>query len=162
MSVLKFRRKLGLPAESIDSAEIEKGLLQYVDIQLTNAQVLALATGSGVQIIAAPGANLATIVHAIHIVSDASDTAWVEPSAPDDLVVQYNGGADISGAIEAGALVANSVNVRKYGVLDTELVPETNAAVNLFNTGSNWTGGDALNTMSLRLWYSIVDTVAFT
>ena len=87
---------------------------------------------------------------------------FVEPTDPDDLVVQYNGGADLSGAIEGTALIANSVNVRDYGALATEIIPETNVAVNLFNTGTNWTGGNAANTMSLRIWYSVHDTVAFT
>ncbi len=132
------------------------------DIQLTNAQVLTLATSAGVELIAAPGADKTNIVDRIHIVSDASDTAWTEPSAPDDLVVQYADGVDISGAIEAGALIAQSVNVRTYGMLDSEIDPDVNAAVMLFNSGSNWGGGNVANTMSIRIWYSIAPTVAFS
>jgi UDP-3-O-[3-hydroxymyristoyl] glucosamine N-acyltransferase len=149
------------PTAAIAVSKMEEGAMTFVDTQLTNAQVLVLATTAGEVIVAAPGANKAIIVHAVWIVADASDTAWTEPSAPDDLVVQYAGGTDITAAIESGALVANSVNLAKYGVLDTELLPVANEAIHLFNTGANWGGGDTANTMSVRTWYSVVDTVAF-
>lgn len=139
----------------------EDGGQRHKATQLTNTQVLALATGAGSELIAAPGANKAIIVHSVFIVADAADTAWTEPSAPDELVVQYADGVDITASIEAGVLVANNISFVKYGVLDTEIVPDVNAAVMLFNNGSNWGGGDVLNSMSVMLWYSIVNTVKF-
>ena len=151
-----------IKAAAVTQAKLEEGSMVFVDKQLTDANAKALATGSGIELIAAPGANKAIVVHKVLFVADAVAGAWVEPSAPDDLVVQYNGGADITGAIEAGVMVAADISVRTYGVLDTELTPETNVAVNLFNTGSNWTGGNAANTLSVRVWYSIADTVAFS
>jgi hypothetical protein len=151
-----------LAALAVTQAKLEEGSMVFVSKQLTNTEVLALATGSGVEIVAAPGANKSVVLHKVLLVADATAGAWVEPSAPDDLVVQYNGGADITGAIEAGVMVAADISVRTYGVLDTELTPETNVAVNLFNTGGQWTGGNAANTMSIRIWYSVIDTVAFS
>lgn len=151
-----------IAAAAVTQAKMEEGSIVFVDVQLTNANVLALATGVGIQIVAAPAADKALVFKGIHIVSDAAAGAWTEPSAPDDLVVQYADGVDVSGAIEAGALVAASVNVREYGPTLTEVVPDVAAALHLFNTGSNWGGGDAANTMSLRVWYSVVDTIAFS
>ena len=152
-----------LPANTILTAAVEDNLVQYADVQITNAQVKLLAS-TPITLVAAPGANRAIIVHRILLVADASNTAWVEPSAPDDLVLQYADGVDITGAtvIEGTALVANSVNVRTYGMLEAAVVPDVNAAVQIFNNGGNWTGGNAANTMSIRTWYSVVDTVAFT
>ena len=149
-----------LPNDAVVSAAVEEGLIQYVDIQLTNAQVKALATP--ISVVASPGANKALIFHRVVIVSDASDTAWTEPSAPDDLVLEYEGGQDLTGAMEGGALVANSVNTVTYGAVATEVALEANVGFDLFNTGGNWGGGNAANTMSLRIWYSVVPMVAFT
>jgi len=151
-----------IKAAAVTQAKLEEGSMVFVDKQLTNAQVLTLANGAGLELIAAPGANKSIVVHKVLFVADAAAGAWTEPSAPDDLVMQYNGGADITGAIEAGVMVAADISVRTYGVLDTELTPETNVAVNLFNTGGNWGGGNASNTMSVRIWYSVIDTVAFS
>ncbi len=151
-----------IAAAAVTPAKMEEGSVVFVDVQLTNANVLALATGVGIQIVAAPAANKALVFKGIHIVSDAAAGAWTEPSAPDDLVVQYADGVDVSGSIEAGALVAASVNVREYGPVLTEVIPDVAAALHLFNTGGNWGGGNAANTMSLRIWYAVVDTIAFT
>lgn len=140
----------------------DDSMVMVIDKQLTNAEALALATSAGVEVIATPGANKAIVVHKSLFVADAAAGAWVEPSAPDDLVLQYAGGADITAAIEAGVMVAADVSVRTYGVLDTEVIPEPNVGINLFNTGSQWTGGNAANTISCRIWYSVVDTVAFS
>ena len=153
---------ISLPAGSVAMAALAEGSMRFIDTQLTNTQVLALATGAGEELIAAPGANKAIVVHSVYFVADAAAGAWVEPSAPDDLVVQYADGVDITGTIEGTALIGASVKFRKYGVVDTELVPDVNAAVMLFNTGGNWTGGNAANTFSVRIWHSVVDTVAFS
>lgn len=147
---------------AVTQAKLEEGSVVFVDKQLSNANVLALATGAGIELVPAPGANKALIFHRIYIVADAAAGAWTEPSAPDDLVVQYADGVDLTGTIEGTVLIANSVKGRTYGALDTEITPDVNAAINLFNTGGNWGGGNAANSMSLRTWYSVVETVAFS
>lgn len=147
------------PGDAIASV-MELGGGQLVrDVQLDNAAVKGFR-GAPAELIPAPGADKAVIVHKFAIVSDDSAGAWTESA--DDLVLQYADGVDISAAIEAGDLVGGAVAVKCQGVLDTALVPDVNAAVELFNTGDGeWAGGDADNTMSIRLWYSIIDTVAF-
>lgn len=128
-------------------------------VQLTNAQVI-LFRATPIELIPAPGANKAIIVDRVTIVSDDSDTAWTESA--DNLVVQYADGVDITGAIEATSLVGGAVVIESYGVLDTVIVPDVNAAVNLFNTGDGeWGGGNVANSMSVIISYYIMDTVAF-
>ena len=147
---------------AVTPAKVEEDLLRYVDVQLTNAQILNLATVP-VTIIAAPGANKAIIVHKILLVADSSGGAYAEPSAPDDMVLEYADGVDITGDIDAtGFLTTADVQVRTYGVLDTVVVPDVDAVVRLLNTGTDYTGGNAANTLSVRVWYSVVPTVAFT
>ncbi len=149
-------------AANVTQAKMEEGSMVFIKAELTDANALALATGAGIEVIPTPGADKAIIVHRFTIIGDAGAGAWVEPSAPDDLVLQYAGGADISGTIESGVLVAADVAARTYGVLETEVIPEANVGVNLFNTGANWTGGNVANSLDLHIFYSIVDTVAFT
>jgi hypothetical protein len=97
----------------------------------------------------------------VYVVSDDSAGAWTEST--DNLVIQYADGVDITAAIEAGGLVGGAVKFITQGVLDTVLIPDVNAAVQILNTGDGeWGGGNAANTMSFRIWYSVVDTVAFS
>ena len=145
---------------AVTQAKLEEGSVVFIDKQLTNAEVLAFRA-TPIELIAAPGANKAIVVHKFHIVSDDSGGAWTESA--DDLVIEYADGVDISAAIEAGDLVGGAVVVKAQGVLSTALVPDVNAAVQIFNTGDGeWGGGNAANTMSIRIWYSVVDTVAFS
>lgn len=148
-------------AEKVLASMVIEGMPRMTRIQLTNTNVLALATGAGIELLATPGADKAHIVLGVFIVADAALGAWVEPSAPDDLVVQYAGGQDITGAIEAGVLIAANVSMAQYMAVVTEITPEPNVGVNLFNTGSNWTGGNAANTMSVLIIHSIIPTIAF-
>ena len=149
-------------AAAVTQAKLEEGSTVFVDKQLTNANVLALATGAGIEVIATPGADKAIIVHSVSLVSDDGGGAWTEPSSPDNLVLQYAGGVDITADIVGADLVGGAVVAKKQGVLDTALAPEPNVGVNLFNNGANWGGGNAANTMSLRIWYSVVATIAFS
>ncbi len=151
-----------IAAAAVTAAKLEEGSMVHIKVELTDANALALATGAGIEVIPTPGADKAIVVNRFLIIGDATAGAWVEPSAPDDLVLQYAGGADISGTIEGSVLVAADVAPRLYGVLNTEVIPEANVGVNLFNTGGNWTGGNVANSLDLHIWYSIVQTVAFT
>ncbi len=148
--------------DAVTSAKVEEGLLQYTDTQLTHTNIGALV-GTPITVVAAPGANKAIIVHKYHIVADCAAGAYAEPSAPDDLVLEYADGTDITGIIEATALLVNAgVQVITQGVLDTVVVPDVNAVVRLLNSGGDYTSGNAANTLSIRVWYSVVDTIAFT
>lgn len=154
---------VSLPAGTILQAALEEGSVKFIDVQLTDTNVKAL-NGTPITLIAAPGSNKATVVHRVWIVVDAGSGAYVEPDAPDDLMIEYADGVDIfaAGVIEATALIAASVKGLMYEPLGTAVVADVNAVVRIVNPNSDWTGGNANNTMSIRLWYSTVDTVAFS
>lgn len=136
------------------------GELRVRHVQITNAQMI-LARATPVVLIPAPGANKTIIVDRVTFVSDDQGADWTESS--DNLVVQYADGVDITGAIEATSLVGQSaVVIESYGVLDTIIIPDVNASVDLFNTGSSeWGGGNVANSMSVAIVYHVIDTVAF-
>ena len=126
--------------------------------QHTNAEVLAMRA-TPLVCIAAPGANKSIICDRVTIISDDAGGAWTEST--DNLVLEYSGGVDISGAIEATSLVGGAVVIESYGVLDTVLVPSVNEAVELFNTGDGeWGGGNAANSMTVIISYHVIPTVA--
>ena len=153
---------VAIGAAKVLATMVAEGMPRMTRVQLTDTNVKALATGAGIELLATPGADKAHIVLGVFLVADAAAGAWVEPSAPDDLVVQYAGGADITGAIEAGVLVAADVSMAQYMAVATEITPEPNVGVNLFNTGSNWTGGNAANSMSVLIIHSVIPTIAFS
>lgn len=147
-------------APKIDANGLVDGLVLYVDKQLTNAEVLAFRA-TPIELVAAPGADKAIVVHKFFIVSDDDAGNWTETD--DDLVIQYADGVDISAAIVPDPITGGGVGFITQGVLDTVVVPDVNAAVVIFNTGGDeWGGGDAANSMSIRVWYSVVSTVKFS
>lgn len=143
------------------TAQLGEGNMYVKKTKLSNAAVLTLATGSGVEAIPAPGANKAIIVVRWTVVADAAAGAWVEPDQPDDIILQYADGVDITAALDATPLVAADVAIRTIGVIETLIDPDVNAAVNIFNPNSQWTGGNVANSLSSLIAYYIVDTVAF-
>ena len=135
--------------------------VRSVDVQLTNAQVLALRA-TPITLVAAPGANRALVLHKVYLVCSAAAGAYTETI--DNLVVEYSGGTDATGAIETtGWIDAAAVSPVIYFPVTTVVVPVANEALRLFNTGDGeFGGGNAANTLSVRVWYSVVDTVAFS
>ncbi|KKN54912.1 hypothetical protein LCGC14_0588050 [marine sediment metagenome] len=128
--------------------------------QLTNAQVLALRA-TPITLVAAPGANLTALVHRVYIVSDDTAGAWTETD--DNLLVEYADATAITPAIDATNLVGGGVQIRDIRISTGDLPPDVNAVVRIKNTGGGeWGGGNAANTMSVRVWYSIVPAVAFS
>ena len=151
-----------LAASAVTAAKVEQDLLRYVDKQITNAQML-LIRATPITILAAPGAGKAIFVHSLYIVSDSAAGGWTESA--DNLALQFSGGTDIL-TIECTSLVdSGAITLARVApAVELALTPVVaNEAVELFNNGSGeFGGGDAANTFSVRMWYSIVDTAAFT
>ncbi len=143
------------------TAQLGEGNIYVKKTKLTNAQALLLATTAGEEVIPTPGANKAICVIRWAVVADAAAGAWVEPDAPDDIILQYAGGVDITGAMDATPLVAADVAIRTMPALATLVALVPNEAVNVFNPNSQWTGGNVANSLSVIVWYSIMETVAF-
>jgi len=129
------------------------------------AQLLALL-GTDIQLVAAPGANRAIVVHAIYMYLVVDTTAYTIGAA--QLQINYaSDGADIAQLTEAGWLdtVANAGRWYQLGgatATPNITVPVANVGVVMRSTGADMTGGNANNTLSVRVYYSVVDVAAFT
>lgn len=150
----------------------QRGLL-FTDVQLTNDEIKALV-GTPKTLIPAPGADKANIVWRVHMVFDVTTTAYTEPSAPDDLVIEYGDGTDIVNIEFTGFLDQTSDQIRHItptlsggthptttAGLYTPFTPIANSTVRIANSGGDYTGGNAANTLSIRTYYTIEPTTAF-
>lgn len=148
-------------ASKVLPSMVEADLARYADVQLTNAQVLALRA-TPITLVSAPGANRATLVHAIYAMCDSAAAAYTETA--DNIAIEYGDGTDIlvletTGWIDAGAV--SPVVMRPAVAQSTALV--ANSVVRAFNNGDGeFGGGNVANTLSFRVYYSVVDTVAFS
>jgi len=76
-------------------------------------------------------------------------------------------GADILAITEAGFIDQTSDQTRVYyigGAAATPVIvtPTANKDLVLRVTGANVASGNTANTLSVRVWYSVVDVAAFT
>lgn len=146
----------------------------FVDIQLNDTNLLALA-GTNIQLVAAPGANRAIIVDAVYMFFDLGAGAYDDVAADGDLNLKYAGGADASAGfnIEANSFIDAGADAARFYPIAYDYVggaalvvtPTANVAVVLDNDGAEFTsvGNDtSTNTLSVRVYYHIVDVVAFT
>lgn len=146
---------------AVTAGKVEADLLRYADVQLTNAQILALRA-TPITLVGAPGANRAILVHAVYFVLDAAAGAYTETA--DNLAVEYASGADVLTIETTGLVDQAAVSLGRAAPAVALTVPAVvaNSAVRLFNSGDGeFGGGNAANTLSVRTYYSVVDTVAF-
>ena len=147
-------------AEKVLSSMVEEGLIHYVDKQLTNAEVLAVRA-TPITLVAAPGSNKAIIVDKILAVCDSAAAGYTEST--DNLAIQYSGGLDILTIESTGFVDGGDVQVRHQAPAEAVVVLPPNEAVEVFGSGDGELGGgNAANTLSFRIWYHTVPTVAFT
>ena len=152
-------------ASKVLPSMVEADLLRYADVQVTNAQLLALL-GTDITLVAAPGANKALLVRSVYLFFDVTTTAYTLGSAA--LAIGYGSdGADIVAITEAGFLdtVADDGRIYYLGgavATPTIVIPTANVGVVLRSTVADMTGGNAANTLSVRVYYSVIDTAAFT
>lgn len=126
--------------------------------RLTNAQMLALAS-TAITVIPAPGTGFAIEVLEAHFVSDSSGGAYTESG--DNIVLRYASSTTIITIETTGLITTGSVQYRVQRRPAAVFTPVTNTAIELFNSGSNFGGGNAANSFSIVLSYVIRPTVAF-
>lgn len=146
---------------AVTSDKVEEDLVQYVDVQLTNAQMLALRA-EPVDVVAAPGANKALVPERIVVVSDATAGAWTESA--DNIVLEYADGTDVL-TIETGGLIdqEGAVQVRHQAPAEAVATPIADSALRLLNSGDGeFGGGNAANTFSVRVYFRVIPTIPFT
>lgn len=142
----------------------------YFDVQLTDAQIRALAAAP-ITILAAPGANRAIVVDAAYLFINVA-VAYDDAAADGNLNLRYVAGADASAGfeMEADAFIDAAASTGRFFahahdyVAGAALVvtPTVNVGIELDNDGAEFTGGAAGNTLSVRIYYHLVDFVAFT
>lgn len=148
------------PGDAIVSIMRHRDPIRVANLQLTNAQMLALRA-TPITAIAAPGANKAIIVHRTEFVCSSAAGAYTESA--DNIAVEYADGTDILVIETTGLIDQAAVGVRTQAPDFAVATPVANSAVQLKNNGDGeFGGGNAANTFSIKLWYSIVDTVAFS
>lgn len=124
-------------------------------VEISSAEIKDLVNNPK-ELIAAPGGDYVIEFLSAILIHDAG-TAYVEPSAPDDMVIEYDTGTDLTASIDAtGFLTVTDDEIRRIPTtlaLTTDLVPEKDAAVQLFNTGEDLTTGTG--TMTVKINYRI-------
>jgi len=129
------------------------------DVQITNAQLLAIRA-TPINLVPAPGAGKAIVVLGAQLYFDSAGAYTV---GTNDLQLEYASGADIAALIETvGFLDQATDQARYHAPAAGTQTPVANSAVRLINSGaSEFTGGNAANTLSVRVLYTIVDMAPF-
>ena len=150
--------------------------IQYVDVQLNNDQILNLKA-SKIEVLAAPGAGLAIVPSYVYAVADIH-TAFTGGVGGTALIQLFTGdpsgfGSNWDRGNDSNAPFSGiSANLKFGSQVGTVFGPIlwnvdydgdwNNLPLYLGNrTDDEFGGGDPLNTLSLRIWYSIVPTVPF-
>jgi len=114
------------------------------EVRITAAQLKALAT-TQITLVTAPGANK-VLEFVSAVLWKEAGTAYAEPSAPDDMRVEYSGGQDVSADIDATNFLDQTVvemrTIRTNLAATVDMYALRNQALQLINTGGNYTGGD--------------------
>jgi len=131
------------------------GVVLTETVELTSDQIKDLAD-TPVTLVAAQGADTIIEFLGAVLIYDAA-VAYAEPSAPDDMVIEYDTGTDLTDSIDAtGFITVTDDEIRRVPstlALTTDLVPEKNAAIQLFNTGTDYTTGTG--TMTVKINYRV-------
>jgi len=129
-------------------------------VRVSSAELLALAT-TAKELVSAPGANK-VLEFVSAVIKHNAGTAYAEPSAPDEMVIQYSGGQDVCTEIDAtGFLDQTDDEIRLAAHLESVLATTVdlealkNTSLVLFNSGANWTTGTG--TVDVRINYRIHD-----
>ncbi len=160
-----------LKVGEILSEDLEKGLVQFQDTQLTAAQVNALAA-TNIEVVAAPGAGLSLDVVAVHMFLDHGGTDFVQTNGADHLALLFNGGAQIAEiALEATltTFLEASADAALYWEFEGQAataaggraITVEDTAIDLDNNGAaEYATGDG--TLSIRVYYRTLPFAAFS
>lgn len=155
MGTEQFTRRRG----SVAGGEVgEQTISRYREVVLTNTQILNLRA-TPISLVPAPGTHkVALFDHAI-LVSNAAAGAYTETT--DNLVIRQTGTTGVimsdtietTGWLDQAAIKANTAR-RKLDIIGFV----KNAALVLHNSGDGeFGGGNAANTLRVRIYYTIQD-----
>lgn len=137
-------------------------IMQTQDTKLSNAQLLTLHA-TPIVVVPKPGSGLGLIPIGAYLVVDSTAGAYTLGSGS-DLVIQAQGLTGVLLTVDVdGPLIASAGINTWAGYLTTAsglVVP--NIPLVIANSGSGeYSGGDALNHMSVRVLFYVVPTVIF-
>lgn len=162
------------PGTGAVSSSLDTGQVRFQDTQLSDTNLLALAA-TPITVVSAPAAGLAIVVHSAYFFFDLGAGAYDDVAADGDLGLIYEDGADqtagmtveansfIDAAADAAQFVINGYDL--VGDAALPIVPVAAKAIQLNNDGAEFTSvsnDTSTNTLSVRVWYSVVAVAAFT
>lgn len=133
------------------------------DIQLTNAQIKTLRA-TPVELIPTPGNSKVVVAFEAIILKETSKGAYTTGGGNNQLGFDYSSGGTFF-TITGGAHDLTSAGRKLIGskLLGDETVLRPNESIRLVYVGNaELTGGHADNTLSIRIYYSIVPADPFT
>ena len=127
------------------------------EITISSAELLDLAT-TAKELVPIPGTD--KIIEFVSVViKHIAGTAYAEPSAPDEMVVQYSGGQDVCAEIDVTGFLTvttDEIRIARSNLASTvDIEALKNTSLVLFNSGGNWTTGTG--TLNVRITYRIHD-----
>ena len=133
-------------------------------VEITNAQIKAIAA-TPKELVAAPGADKLVEVLSAVLILDYGSEVLAEPSAPDDLALEYDNGTgtqiatwDTTGFITASADAMEIVAAGSVGGAGSAIGAATNVNKNvvLINTGGEYTGNASNDTtITVKITYRV-------
>ncbi len=140
-----------------DSYGIVTGKILEKRVHVTSAELLALAA-TVKELVPAPGDDK-VLEFVSAVLKHNAGTAYVETDAPDEMVIQYSGGQDVSAEIDVtNFLVVTDDEIRYLAstvAATVDLEALKNTSLVLFNSGAEWTTGTG--TVDVRISYRIHD-----
>lgn len=130
-------------------------------VEVTSAELLALAT-TAKELVPAPGTDKVLEFVSAVIKYNYGSVVYAEPSAPDEMVIQYSGGQDVCTDIDTTNFIDqenDEIRLATFNETDmattVDLEAIKNTSLVLFNSGTDWTGGDG--TVDVRIMYRVHD-----
>ena len=127
------------------------------EVHVTSAELLALAT-TAKELVPAPGTDK-VLEFVSAVIKHNAGAAYVEADAPDEMVIQYSGGQDVSAEIDVtNFLVVTDDEIRYLAsnlAATVDLEALKNTSLVLFNSGTDWTTGTG--TVDVRISYRVHD-----
>lgn len=142
---------------------VDASPVQYVDTQLTAAQVNALVA-TNIELVPAPAAGLAVVPVAVHMFLDHGGTDFVQTAGTDALAIKYSASTEITelgSEAQMTALLEAAADAALFVPISSIFVPVAATALVLDNNGANeYATGDG--TLSVRTFYRVVPMAAFS
>ena len=149
-----------LQGQLADSDNIKAGNIFEKEVLINTAAVKLLAAQH--ELVPAPGAGKVLEFCGAIIKHVAGDAGFVEPSAPDELVIEYSGGQNVTADLDVTGFIDQTDDEIRQMPPDvtamattTDLEALANTSLVLFNTGENYTTGTG--SLNVRIRYRIHD-----